>query len=78
VDAGVPDGLAVDAGGRVYAACGDGVRVFRADGRLVGRIATAREAANVTFGGPDGRRLFIASGPAILAIDLEVRGAGRA
>ncbi len=76
VEAGVPDGLAVDAEGRVYAACGDGVRVFRGDGRPLGRIATAREAANVTFGGPDGRRLFIASGPAVLAIDLKVRGAG--
>jgi len=78
VETGVPDGLAVDAEGRVYAACGDGVRVFRPDGRLLGRIATAQEAANVTFGGPDGRRLFIASGPALMAIDLKVRGSGRA
>ena len=78
VEAGVPDGLAVDADGRVYAACGDGVRVFAPDGRLLGRIATAREAANVTFGGRDGRRLFVASGPAIHAIALKVRGAGRA
>ncbi|KQP25155.1 gluconolactonase [Methylobacterium sp. Leaf102] len=75
LDAGVPDGLAVDADGRVYAACGDGVRVYTPDGRRLGRIATATDAANVTFGGPDGRRLFIASGPAILAIDLRVRGA---
>ena len=75
VEAGVPDGLTGDADGRVYAACGDGVRVYAPDGRLLGRIATAMDAANVTFGGPDGRRLFIASGPAILAIDLKVRGA---
>ena len=75
LEAGVPDGLTVDADGRVYAACGDGVRIFTPAGKPLGRIATATDAANVTFGGPDGRRLFIASGPAIHAIDLKVRGA---
>lgn len=77
LEAGVPDGLAVDAGGRVYAACFDGVRVYAPDGTRLGRIATATDAANVAFGGPDGRRLFIAAGGFIHAIDLQVAGPAR-
>lgn len=70
VEAGVPDGLKADAEGRVYAACEDGIRIFAADGTRLGRIATPTAAANLAFGGSDGRRLFIAAGHAILAIDL--------
>lgn len=70
LEAGVPDGLKVDAAGRVYAACGDGIRIFAPDGTRLGRIATPTAAANLAFGGADGRRLFIAAGHAIHAIDL--------
>lgn len=75
LEAGVPDGLAVDEDGRIYAACFDGVRIFAPDGTRLGRIATATDAANVAFGGPDRRRLFIAAGHAVHAVDLKVRGA---
>ena len=76
MESGVPDGLAVDRAGRLYAACEDGVRVFDPDGTWLGRIATPGPAANVAFGGADGRRLFIASGSNIHAIDLKARGLG--
>lgn len=75
LDAGVPDGLDVDEAGRLYAACFDGVRVYDPDGTQLGRIATATDAANLAFGGADGRRLFICAGPTVHAIDLAVRGA---
>jgi gluconolactonase len=77
LEAGVPDGLAVDEDGRVYAACFDGVRVFAPDGTRLGRIATATDASNVAFGGPDRRRLFVSAGPTVYAIDLKVRSAAR-
>lgn len=76
IEAGVPDGLKVDAAGRVYAACGDGVRIFAPDGAPLGRIATPTASANLAFGGADGRRLFIAAGHAIHAIDLRVAPRG--
>lgn len=75
LDEGVADGLDVDEAGRLYAASFDGVRVFDPDGTLLGRIATATDAANLAFGGEDGRRLFICAGPTVHAIDLKVRGA---
>lgn len=75
LDAGAPDGLTVDEAGRIYAACHDGARVYLPDGTLLGRIATATPASNVTFGGRDGKRLFITAGATVQAIDLKVRGA---
>lgn len=74
LDSGAPDGLAVDGAGRLYAACEDGVRVFDPDGIWLGRIATPRAAANVAFGGPEGRRLFVSAGGSIHALDLRVAG----
>ncbi|WP_375462379.1 SMP-30/gluconolactonase/LRE family protein [uncultured Methylobacterium sp.] len=70
IEAGVPDGLKVDAAGRVYAACVDGVRIFLPDGTRLGRIATPTAAANLAFGGSDGRRLFITAAGNVHAFDL--------
>lgn len=76
LEAGVPDGLKVDTDGRVYAGTGDGVRIWTADGTLLGRIPTEGPCANIAFGGPDGRRLYICAGPKVLAVETRVRGAG--
>jgi len=76
IEAGAPDGLKVDTAGRVYAACIDGIRIYAPDGTPLGRIATPTAAANLAFGGADGRRLFIAAGRAVHAIDLRVAPRG--
>lgn len=72
---GVPDGLKVDAEGRVYAGTGDGVRIWSAEGSPVGHIPTEGPCANIAFGGPDGRRLFVCAGKRVLAVETKVRGA---
>jgi gluconolactonase len=77
VDSGVPDGLDVDDAGRVYAACAEGVRVWRADGQALGLIATASTCGNLAFGGADRRRLFLCTGETIHAITLKAAGAHR-
>lgn len=76
VENGIPDGLKVDSDGRVYAGTGDGVRIWNADGAPVGRIPTDGPCANIAFGGPDGRRLYICAGPKVLTVETRVRGAG--
>ncbi|GJE54145.1 MULTISPECIES: SMP-30/gluconolactonase/LRE family protein [Methylobacterium] len=73
---GVPDGLRIDAQGRVFAGTGSGARVWRPDGTPLGTIPTPGPCANIAFGGPDGRRLFLCAGPSVLAVNLKVRGAG--
>ncbi|MGY1699430.1 SMP-30/gluconolactonase/LRE family protein [Geodermatophilus sp. SYSU D00766] len=72
---GTPDGLAVDTAGRVYVCCGDGVRVLRPDGTLLGRIAVPGGAVNLTFGGRDRDRLFITADTAVWVAVLNTRGA---
>lgn len=75
VSKGVPDGVKVDTDGRVYAGTGDGVRIWTAEGSPVGHIPTEGPCANIAFGGPDGRRLFLCAGKRVLAVETKVRGA---
>jgi gluconolactonase len=65
-----PDGLKVDAGGRVYASAAEGVRIFDASGDQLGTIALPG-AVNFTFGGPEGNVLFITADDAIWAAVLD-------
>jgi gluconolactonase len=58
-----PDGLKVDAAGRIYASASTGVRVHAPDGALLGEI-DAPDAVNFCFG-PDG--LLITTDTAIVA-----------
>jgi len=69
-DHGYPDGFAVDARGWVWTSAADGVHVWSADRRKLGFIPTPAVASNLTFGGADRRRLFIAATHYLLAIDL--------
>ena len=69
-DHGYPDGFAVDARDWVWTSAADGVHVWSADRRKLGFIPTPMTASNLTFGGADGRRLFIAATKYLLAIDL--------
>ena len=71
---GFPDGLKVDAAGRVYVSCTAGVRVLGADGRLLGEIAVPGAAVNFTFGGPGRDVLLITADDAIWAAHLQATG----
>jgi gluconolactonase len=69
-DHGYPDGFAIDARGWVWTSAADGVHIWSADRRKLGFVPTPSVASNCTFGGPDGRRLFIAATQYLFAIDL--------
>lgn len=71
---GFPDGIKVDADGRVYASAFSGVQVFSPDGDLIGQIDLPG-AVNFAFGGPDRNVLFITSDTAVWAAVLDVKGA---
>jgi gluconolactonase len=66
---GFPDGVKVDAAGRVYASSSSGVQVFNVDGDLIGEIRLPG-AVNFVFGGPDRNVLFITADDAIWAAVL--------
>jgi gluconolactonase len=69
-DHGYPDGFAVDVRGWVWTSAADGIHVWSADRRKLGFVPTPTVASNCTFGGVDGRRLFITATQYLFAIDL--------
>jgi gluconolactonase len=71
---GVPGGIRTDEQGNLYVA-GKGVSIYAADGRLIHTLELKAPAANCGFGEPDGRTLFITSGPEVLRARLDVKGA---
>jgi gluconolactonase len=72
--AGAPDGITVDADGRVYVANADGVRVLSADGRLLHHLPVTG-AINLTFGGREHNLLFITADTAVWVAVLDTKGA---
>jgi gluconolactonase len=69
-----PDGVKVDAAGRVYATASHGVLIFGPAGEQIGEIELPG-AVNCTFGGADGDVLFITADTAIWAATPNPKGA---
>lgn len=66
------DGMAMDCAGNLYITQG-GVRIFNPEGEPLGTI-TAPGAANVAFGGPERRTLYITAGASLLSVELAIPG----
>jgi gluconolactonase len=77
IDKGGPDGIKCDEFGNVWSSTGDGVQVFAPDGRLVARVLLPESAANLAFGGPQGRTLFMTARTSLYAIETLVRDGAR-
>jgi gluconolactonase len=71
---GVPDGLKVDSHGNVWASGQGGFRIYSAKGELLGRINLPEVAANLAWGGPDGRTAYFTASTSIYRINLKVPG----
>lgn len=72
---GLPDGFARAASGDVIVTGPGGVFILSDRGQLLGRIMTGSATANVTFGGDDGRTLFITAQDRLLRLPMRVQGA---
>jgi gluconolactonase len=75
IEPGLSDGFRVDVAGNVFTSATDGVHVIAPDGTLLGVIDVPERVSNCTFGGPDGRRLFITASTSLYAIDVTTAGA---
>jgi gluconolactonase len=71
---GFPDGLKVDAAGRVYASAFSGVQVFDRLGEQIDEIELAG-AVNFAFGGRERDVLFVTTDTAVWAVRLDAKGA---
>jgi gluconolactonase len=74
IDKGIPDGIRCDARGNVWSSARDGVQIFAPSGRRIARILLPETAANLTFGGANGRTLFITASTSLYAVDTLVGG----
>lgn len=68
------DGLTVDSEGNLYITSSLGLQVFSPEGELLGIIEFPKQPANVTFGGPDGKTLFVTARSSVYAVDMEAKG----
>jgi gluconolactonase len=70
------DGLCLDAAGNVYVTSNRALRVFAPDGTPWGVIDVPRPASNCTFGGEDGRTLFVSARQRIYSAQVSIPGIG--
>ena len=68
------DGLTVDARGNLWATGPGGVLVFSPKGKHLGTLLTTQRTSNCTFGGTDGRTLFITADMYLLGVQTASRG----
>ena len=71
IEPGQPDGLRVDKQGNIFTSSADSVQVYAPDGTRWGKIFVPEVVANLTFGGKDGKCLFITAGNSLYAINLK-------
>jgi gluconolactonase len=68
------DGLAVDTKGNLYITSELGLQVFDPSGKLLGIIALPQQPANVKFGGPDLKTLYVTARTSLYTVPMEATG----
>ena len=67
------DGLTLDERGNLYVT-GKTIRIYSPEAKVVGEIELPEVASNLTFGGSDGKTLFITARTSLYAVKLNVKG----
>lgn len=73
---GLPDGMAMAEDGTIFATGPGGVLILSSEGERLGLISTGTAIANVTFGGADGRDLYMTSNNFLARTRTKVKGYG--
>ncbi len=68
------DGMTIDERGNVYCTWKGEVWIFSPAGEEIARIACPEAPANCTFGGPEGKTLYLTARKGFYSIGLNVRG----
>lgn len=71
---GVPDGMKTDKDGKLYAAGPGGIWIWDKDGKYLDKIPVPETPANLTWGGSDGKMLYITARTSIYKVRLKVGG----
>jgi gluconolactonase len=68
------DGCTIDTTGNLYVASQLGIRVFDPSGKLLGLLSFPEQPANVTFGGPDRKMLYVTARTSLPTVPMEATG----
>jgi gluconolactonase len=71
---GVPDGLKTDSLGNVWASGQGGFRIYSPKGEVLGQIILPEVAANLAWGGSDGRTAYFTASTSIYRMTLKIPG----
>jgi gluconolactonase len=71
---GVPDGMKIDKQGDLFVTGPNGIWVWDSAGHHLGTIALPRQAANLTWGDPDYKTLYLTAGNTVYKLRTKVRG----
>jgi gluconolactonase len=71
---GVPDGMKVDSLGNLWAAGQGGFRIYSPAGAVLGQVILPEVAANLAWGGPDGRTAYFTASTSIYRMTLKIPG----
>jgi sugar lactone lactonase YvrE len=69
-----PDGVRVDQAGQIYAAGLNGIDVFSTGGTTLASLAMPERPANLAFGDPDGRTLFVTARTGLYKVRTAIPG----
>jgi gluconolactonase len=68
------DGMAVDVEGNLYITTNLGVEIFSQDGAHRGLVTFAQQPANVTFGGADGKTMYVTARTGLFRVKMPIAG----
>lgn len=72
---GNPDGIKVDVEGNIYTAGPGGVLILTPEGKLLGTLLIPLNVANLGWGGPDNKTLYITTRGKLYRVKLNIAGA---
>ena len=71
---GGPDGMKVDERGNIYSAGPGGVWIFSPEGKPLATILMPERTANLAWGGPDRKTLYICASTSVYRVQLKIAG----
>lgn len=69
---GVPDGMKCDAQGNIWVTAPGGLWVYDITGKPLGKVAIPELSANLHWGGPDWRTLYVCASTSVYAVETKI------
>ena len=71
-EAGLPDGMKCDEKGNLWLTAPGGIRIYSPDGAQLGTVRIPEMAANLHWGGPQWRTLFVCATTSVYAVETRI------